>query len=211
MQQGLVLIQHYFPEISPKQASQFNALEALYRDWNEKINVISRKDIGTLYERHVLHSLSIAKLIKFERGTQVMDVGTGGGFPGIPLAILMPHVNFYLVDSIAKKIKVVNSITEKIGLQNVKSEQIRAEDVQGEYDFVVSRAVTRLKPFVDWVGTKIKKRQINHLQNGIFCLKGGDINEEVREVEWPTKIFPLSNFFREPFFETKKIVYLHSR
>ncbi len=210
MNPGLLLIQRYFPEITTKQARQFEALETLYKSWNDKINVISRKDIDALYERHILHSLAIAKIIRFQNNTRILDVGTGGGFPGIPLAILMPHVSFHLVDSIGKKIKVVNAVSEAISLENVMGEHIRAEDLTDQYDFVISRAVARLKPFVDWVAKKIDNRSINTLKNGILYLKGGDIKEELSEVKWPAKIFEIHDFYESEFFETKKIIYLQA-
>lgn len=202
------IILKYFPGLTEKQVGLFSRLEPLYTDWNSKINVISRKDISEFYERHVLHSLGIAKLIRFTQGSKVLDVGTGGGFPGIPLAIFFPETHFHLVDSIGKKIKVVKSVAEELGLQNVSAEQIRAEQLTDKYDFVVSRAVTRLPEFVPWVQKNISKKQINALPNGILYLKGGDLTEEVKPYRKKIFIQELSDYFEEPFFETKKVVHL---
>ncbi|MFP4024151.1 MAG: 16S rRNA (guanine(527)-N(7))-methyltransferase RsmG [Thiohalospira sp.] len=202
------IIQKYFPALSPNQQDQFIALKSLYKEWNKKINVISRKDIDHLYERHVLHSLSIAKIINFLPETEILDVGTGGGFPGIPLAILFPDSYFHLVDSIAKKIKVVNEIASSLELKNVTSEQIRAEKLTYKYDFVISRAVTSLSVFYHWVKNIIKKNSKNELINGIIYLKGGDLNEEIKPFNPTIKVFNIDEYFNEPFFETKKIVYL---
>lgn len=206
--QNAAIIFQYFPELSEKQKAQFNSLLGLYREWNEKINVISRKDIDNLYINHVLHSLGIAKVISFKPGTQVLDVGTGGGFPGIPLAILFPDTQFHLIDSIGKKITVVNAVAQTLGLENVKAEQIRAEQVTGMYDFVVSRAVTRLKEFYGWVYRRINKTSVNELKNGIMYLKGGDLEEELNELKRDHSIYLLCDFFKEDFFTTKKVVYL---
>jgi 16S rRNA (guanine527-N7)-methyltransferase len=205
------IILKYFPELTSGQQEKFRELERLYRDWNEKINLISRKDIDHLYEKHILHSLSIAKIIRFKSMTSILDVGTGGGFPGIPLAIFFPEVKFHLIDSIGKKIKVVQEVSEKLSLKNVKAEQIRAEDVEDQYDFVVSRAVTRLKPFYCWVRDKFLKGGFNSLDNGILYLKGGELDEELKELGKKAKVFELSDFFEEEFFETKKVVYLPVR
>lgn len=199
---------HYFPDLTATQKSQFVSLYDLYKDWNEKINVISRKDIDNLYINHVLHSLAIAKVVSFKPGAKILDVGTGGGFPGIPLAIMFPETHFHLVDSIGKKINVVKAVAEALGLKNVKAEQIRAEQIRDEYDFVVSRAVTRLKEFYGWVQKKVKKKSIHDLYNGILYLKGGDLNEELAELKKPHQIFELSDYFKEEFFETKKLVYV---
>lgn len=200
-------ILNYFPELTPNQIEQFTKLNDLYTDWNEKINVISRKDIDELYVKHVLHSLAIAKVMKFEKGSEVLDVGTGGGFPGIPLAILFPEVEFHLVDSIQKKILVVKEVAESLELKNVKTEATRAENVKRTYDFIVSRAVTQMPKFVEWVKPKIKKKHINSLPNGILYLKGGDLTEELKD--FPKSIeYELNEFFSEEFFETKKVVYL---
>ncbi len=197
----------YFPELTEVQTSQFQQLEALYQDWNSKINVISRKDIDQLYVKHVLHSLAIAKIQKFEPGTYVLDVGTGGGFPGIPLAILFPDTRFYLIDVILKKINVVKAVAESLELKNVKAEQIRAENVKGDFDFIVSRAVTNMPDFVSWIKDKIKKQQKHELQNGILYLKGGDLREEL--ASFPNaKEYNISDFFEDDFFETKKVVHL---
>jgi 16S rRNA (guanine527-N7)-methyltransferase len=202
------IIFHYFPELTEKQKTQFTQLYSLYEEWNEKINVISRKDIDNLYINHVLHSLGIAKVNEFKPGASVLDVGTGGGFPGIPLAILFPETNFHLVDSIGKKITVVKNVAEALGLKNVKAEQIRAEQIKGEYDFIVSRAVTRLKEFYGWVNKKVKKDSQHKFFNGILYLKGGDLTEELAEMKRPYQIIELSQFFKEEFFETKKVVYV---
>ena len=202
------IIQKYFPELTNLQESQFGMLQSLYEDWNSKINVISRKDIDQLYERHVLHSLGIAKFVHFIPGTSILDVGTGGGFPGIPLAIMFPDSRFHLVDSIGKKIKVVEAVASELKLENVTSEKARAEDVAGSFDFVVSRAVTSLPVFYGWVKGKIKKQNKNSIRNGIIYLKGGDFETELKEFKSRSKVFPLSSFFEEPFFETKKIVHI---
>ncbi|MBS1682044.1 MAG: 16S rRNA (guanine(527)-N(7))-methyltransferase RsmG [Bacteroidetes bacterium] len=198
----------YFPSLSEKQKNQFEQLGSLYREWNEKINVISRKDIDNLYVNHVLHSLGIAKVMAFNVGAKVMDVGTGGGLPGIPLAILFPETEFYLVDSIGKKITVVQEITGAIGLHNVKAEQVRAEQVKVKFDFVVSRAVTRMKEFYGWVRNRIRPGSAHSLDNGILYLKGGDVDEELDELKMPYSVYDLTDFFKEDFFETKKVVYL---
>ena len=196
-----------FPNLTEIQILQFKKLQALYEDWNAKINVISRKDIDELYTRHVLHSLGIAKIIEFRPGSRIMDVGTGGGFPGIPLAILHPEVDFYLIDVIAKKIKVVNEVVAGLGLKNVKAEQKRAELVKQEFDFIVSRAVTNMPDFVNWVDDKVSKKQNHELANGILYLKGGDLTEELTAFPKATQ-YNLSDFFTDEFFETKKVVHL---
>ena len=196
-----------FPDLSDNQILQFQKLQGLYEDWNAKINVISRKDIDELYTRHVLHSLGIAKIIDFRPGSKIMDVGTGGGFPGIPLAILFPEVDFYLIDVIAKKIKVVNEVAAGLGLKNVKAEQKRAELVKQEFDFIVSRAVTNMPDFVKWVDDKVAKKQTHELANGILYLKGGDLTEELKDFPKATQ-YNLSDFFSDEFFETKKVVHL---
>ena len=196
-----------FPDLSENQILQFQKLQGLYEDWNAKINVISRKDIDELYTRHVLHSLGIAKIIEFRPGSKIMDVGTGGGFPGIPLAILFPEVDFYLIDVIAKKIRVVNEVAAGLGLKNVKAEQKRAELVKQEFDFIVSRAVTNMPDFVKWVDDKVAKKQNHELANGILYLKGGDLTEELKDFPKATQ-YNLSDFFSDEFFETKKVVHL---
>jgi 16S rRNA (guanine527-N7)-methyltransferase len=197
----------YFPNLTDIQKQQFQKLEELYQDWNAKINVISRKDIDELYTKHVLHSLAIAKIQKFEPGTYVLDVGTGGGFPGIPLAILFPETRFYLIDVILKKINVVKAVAEALELKNVKAEQIRAENVKGDFDFIVSRAVTNMPDFVSWIKNKIKKQQKHELKNGILYLKGGDLTEELKDFPKATE-YNISEFFENEFFETKKVVHL---
>lgn len=202
------LIFHYFPNLTDLQKEQFNKLFKLYSEWNDKINVISRKDIDNLYVNHILHSLGIAKVMSFKPGADVLDVGTGGGLPGIPLAILFPETNFHLVDSIGKKITVVKGVAEGIGLKNVQAEQIRAEQIKGEYDFIVSRAVTRLKEFYQWIHRKVKDKSIHDLDNGILYLKGGDLDEELADLKKPHSIYELSKYFKEEFFETKKVVYV---
>ncbi|MFY8214529.1 MAG: 16S rRNA (guanine(527)-N(7))-methyltransferase RsmG [Flavobacterium sp.] len=197
----------YFPDLTEIQYAQFEQLAALYSDWNAKINVISRKDIDALYTNHVLHSLAIAKVQAFVPGSKILDVGTGGGFPGIPLAILFPETQFHLVDVIQKKIKVVQAVADALGLQNVKAEQLRAENVKGTYDFIVSRAVTNMPDFVAWVKTKIAKTQQHERKNGILYLKGGDLTQEL--ALFPSaQEYAIPAFFSEPFFETKKVVYL---
>lgn len=201
------IIQKYFKGLSKEQLIQFTKLEVLYKDWNSKINVISRKDIDELYLRHVLHSLSIAKLISFKDGTSILDVGTGGGFPGIPLAILFPNCKFHLVDSIQKKINVVNNVVKELDLKNVKTSSCRVEAVSEKNDFVVSRAVTNMKDFVSWIKFKINKISFNDFKNGVLYLKGGDLNEELKSFK-NVKTFELSEFFNEDFFNEKKVVYL---
>ncbi len=201
------IILKYFPDLSEVQIQQFSKLETLYKEWNAQINVISRKDIDELYIRHVLHSLGIAKVQAFKPGTKILDVGTGGGFPGIPLAILFPETEFLLVDSIGKKIKVVNGVAEGIGLENLTAKHMRAEKVKGEFDFVVSRAVTAMPDFVKWVKKKCSKKQRHELKNGILYLKGGDLTEELKEFSSCT-LYDLPTYFKEDFFETKKVVHL---
>ncbi|GAB1856280.1 16S rRNA (guanine(527)-N(7))-methyltransferase RsmG [Flavobacteriaceae bacterium MHTCC 0001] len=201
------LILKYFPNLTEDQIYKFQLLESLYKDWNLKINVVSRKDIDELYLRHVLHSLAIAKVITFKDGTNIMDVGTGGGFPGIPLAIMFPNCNFHLVDSIAKKLKVVNEVTQGLGLTNIKTTHTRVENIDETYDFIISRAVAVMPTFVHWVKGKIAKKQYNTLKNGILYLKGGDLTEELHTYT-TTTIYNLSDFYKESFFETKKLVHL---
>lgn len=202
------LILKYFPDLTKEQHRQFDALYDLYKEWNEKINVISRKDIDNLYTNHILHSLGIAKVMSFKPGASVLDVGTGGGFPGIPLAILFPETNFHLVDSINKKITVVNEVAKGAGLKNVKGEWGRAEQIKDKYDFIVSRAVTRIKEFYGWVNQKTKEQSVHDLDNGILYLKGGDLDEELGELKKPYSLYNLSDYFTEEFFETKKVVYV---
>ena len=201
------LLLKYFPNLTEDQIEKFTLLETLYQDWNLKINVVSRKDIDELYLRHVLHSLGIAKVIKFKDGSKILDVGTGGGFPGIPLAILFPECSFHLVDSIAKKLKVVNEVIEGLGLTNVKTTHSRVEDTKGNYDFIVSRAVAAMPTFVHWIKGKIAKDQKHDLKNGILYLKGGDLTEELKDYR-TTTIYNLSDYFEEDFYETKKVVHL---
>jgi 16S rRNA (guanine527-N7)-methyltransferase len=204
----MTLIEQYFPELSPIQLQQFAALEEIYQTWNTQINVISRKDTEHFYERHVLHSLAIAKIIQFLPGSSVLDIGTGGGFPGIPLAILFPEVQFHLVDSIGKKIKVVQEVAAHLGLQNVQASHARAETIKDRYDFIVSRAVTQMPIFLTWVKGKSAKKNLHPFKNGIFYLKGGDLSEELAGLRYPVQEFPISNFYKEEFFETKKVVYV---
>ncbi len=206
--QDASVIFNYFPNLTPKQKDQFSLVGTLYKEWNEKINVISRKDIDNIYTNHILHSLGIAKLISFNAGAEILDVGTGGGFPGVPLAILYPETQFHLVDSIGKKITVVKEVSSALGLKNVKAEQIRAEQIKGKYDFIVSRAVTRMKEFYGWVHTKSKPVSTHSLDNGILYLKGGDLDEEMNELKRPYSVTNLQDFFSEEFFETKRVVYL---
>ena len=200
-------ISKYFKGLTEGQLQQFNRLEALYKHWNSLINVISRKDIDELYLRHVLHSLGIAKVQHFKPNTHILDVGTGGGFPGVPLAIMFPETKFYLVDSIGKKIKVVQEVVSALGLKNVKAEHTRAEKVKGEFDFIVSRAVTNMDDFVKWTRKKVAKKQYHELKNGILYLKGGDLTEELAKFSRAT-IYNLSDFYTEDFFESKKVVHI---
>ncbi len=201
------LILKYFPNLTKDQIEKFSKLGALYQDWNLKINVVSRKDIDELYLRHVLHSLAIAKVIEFKDGSKIMDVGTGGGFPGIPLAILFPECNFHLVDSIAKKLKVVNEVVDGLGLENVKTTHTRVEEIKETYDFIVSRAVAAMPTFVHWVKGKIEKTSRHELKNGILYLKGGDLAEELQDYKTAT-LYNLSDFYVEDFYDTKKVVHL---
>jgi 16S rRNA (guanine527-N7)-methyltransferase len=201
------LILKYFPNLTVHQIEQFSALEALYKDWNSKINVVSRKDIDDLYLRHVLHSLGIAKVVPFADDSLILDVGTGGGFPGVPLAIMFPNCNFHLVDSIHKKLKVINGVAEALDLQNIKTIHSRVEAIDETFDFIVSRAVTAMPEFTKWVKGKIKRAQINAFKNGILYLKGGDLTEELKQYK-TVQLFPLTTYFEEDFFDTKKVVYL---
>jgi len=197
----------YFPFLTPTQIKQFEQIEPIYTAWNTQINVVSRKDIDQLYERHILHSLGIAKVQAFKPKSQILDVGTGGGFPGIPLAILFPKVDFYLVDAIAKKIKVVQAVADALGLKNIKAEQLRVEKVKGKFDFIVSRAVTNMNDFVKWTRNKVAKKQNHNLKNGILYLKGGNLSAELANFP-KAQQFNLANYFDDPFFETKKVVHL---
>jgi 16S rRNA (guanine527-N7)-methyltransferase len=204
----LDIIKHYFKNLTPNQIEQFAQLFDLYKEWNDKINVISRKDIDTLYERHVLHSLAIAKFLPFQSGSKILDIGTGGGFPGIPLAIMFPECHFHLTDSIGKKIKVVQEVATALGLNNVQASHMRSEDVKDKYDFVVSRAVAELALLVAWSRGKIMKKQINAIPNGLICLKGGDLSEELKVVNQYKEVYDLKDYFIEEFFDTKKLVYV---
>lgn len=208
MKMNAALVKKYFPEITELQESQFNQLLPLYKEWNEKINVVSRKDIENLMLHHVLHSLAIAKFLPFRPGTEVLDVGTGGGFPGIPLAILFPETQFLLVDSIGKKIKVVEGVAEALGLSNVQAKHMRAEDVDQDFEFIVSRAVTRLTPFYYWVKNKISPNHFHTQRNGLLLLKGGELTEEIAELGKKVKVADLTSYFQEDFFDTKKLVYV---
>jgi 16S rRNA (guanine527-N7)-methyltransferase len=202
------VILRYFPELTDQQKQQFGALQALYAEWNAQINVVSRKDIDQLYVHHVLHSLAIYKFIRFSPKSKILDIGTGGGFPGIPLAIMCPEVDFFLVDSIGKKIKVVQEISAAIGLQNIQSEHNRAEKVKGQFDFVVSRAVAELRELLAWSNNKIAKKQTNAIPNGLICLKGGDLKAEFQGLRKDIEVYDLNKWFSEDFFETKKLVYV---
>lgn len=204
---GIEIVLKYFPELTEEQIEQFMQLESLYQDWNLKINVVSRKDIDELYMRHVLHSLGIAKIQQFASESQVLDVGTGGGFPGIPLAILFPETQFTLVDSIGKKIKVVEEVVQGLGITNVTAINSRVEEIKGQFDFIVSRAVAAMPTFTHWVKGKIKKVSIHERRNGILYLKGGDLTEELKDYR-NAQIFVLTDYFKEDFFDTKKVVYL---
>ncbi|GEO22028.1 16S rRNA (guanine(527)-N(7))-methyltransferase RsmG [Cyclobacterium qasimii] len=204
------LIQHYFPELNAQQMDQFERMGDLYVDWNSKINVISRKDMESFYIHHVLHSLGVAKLLSFEPGTKILDIGTGGGFPGIPLAILFPEVQFHLVDSIGKKITVVKDVVKQLGLKNVEPQQVRAESLEDrKYHFIISRAVTQMEKFYPWIKNKFRKEDVHEeFQNGLFYLKGGDVDEELEALHLNYVSYHLEDYFTESFFETKKVVYL---
>ena len=206
--EGAALITHYFPNLSDRQKEQFAQLGPLYREWNARINVISRKDIDDLYERHVLHSLGIAKVLDFQPGTKILDVGTGGGFPGIPLAILFPDCSFHLIDSIGKKIRVVSEVATALELKNVRAEQVRAEKVRAKFDFVVSRAVTNMPAFWNWVRKRMIAGGNHRLANGILYLKGGDLSEELADFNRSVTLYNLLDFFPQEFFETKKVVHI---
>ena len=202
------IIRKYFPDLTDQQRDHFERLGPLYSEWNTKINVISRKDIEQLYERHILHSLAIAKVIQFKPGTAILDVGTGGGFPGIPLAILFPETSFLLVDSIAKKINVVRQVASALNLANVEAEHLRVEEVKEKFDFVVSRAVTAFPKFVEMVRSRVSNQSINDLPNGILYLKGGDFEEEISGFRQKARVYDLQDFFGEEFFETKRLIHL---
>lgn len=206
---GVDLLLKYFPTLEAKQVQQLEALNHLYQDWNQKINVVSRKDVELLYERHVLHSLAIAKIVQFQARTKIMDVGTGGGFPGIPLAILFPDTDFYLVDSIGKKIRVVEEVVKGLNLANVRAQQIRMEEVSETFDFIINRAVAPLRTLLHWTKQKVQPGGLNNLANGLICLKGGDLASEIQEAKVQSvQLFNIKDFFEEEFFETKKILYL---
>ncbi len=208
MNPGTELIKSYFSGLSELQIEQFSRLQELYEDWNSKINVISRKDMDEFYVHHVLHSLAIAKVMEFQPGTKVLDIGTGGGFPGIPLAILFPETQFHLVDSIGKKINVVKDVVKQLKLANVEAQQARAEELVRKYDFVISRAVTRMANFYPWVKNKIRKEDFNEFQNGILYLKGGEVDEEMEELDKSYVVYHLDDYFKEDFFKTKKVIYI---
>lgn len=206
------IILSHFPNLSEKQIQQFAKLKELYDYWNEQINVISRKDMDNFYLHHVLHSLSIAKVVEFKEYTEIMDAGTGGGFPGIPLAILFPNVKFYLVDSVGKKIKVVNEVVQSLGLENVEAEQLRMEQVTRTFDFIISRAVTNLPDFLKWTSYKFHNKSFNSLKNGILYIKGGDVQTELNQIKkFKKKVFNISDFFEDEFFETKKVVHIYRK
>jgi 16S rRNA (guanine527-N7)-methyltransferase len=205
--QGIELLLKYFPNLDAEQQAAFEKLSAVYSEWNEKINVISRKDIDNLYERHVLHSLAIAKFIEFRNGTKIMDLGTGGGFPGVPLAIMFPECRFHLVDSIGKKLKVIEAAKEELGLKNIFTFHLRAEEMEYQYDFVVSRAVAPLRDLMRWSTTKFAPKHLNEKRNGLICLKGGDLTEEAAGLKM-VQITPLSEYFGEEFFKDKSLVYV---
>lgn len=203
-----MLITKYFPKLTEKQTNQFVALDSLYRDWNAKINVISRKDIDSLYEKHVLHSLAISKVLKLKPGTDILDIGTGGGFPGIPLAILHPDIKFHLVDSIGKKITVVNAVIESLELKNVKASNIRAEQVTGFYDFIVSRGVAAANDIIFLTKKKLSSHHFHNKPNGWLLLKGGDLSAELKEVKRYHQLYPIEDYFNEPYFKEKYVVYI---
>ena len=202
------MFENYFPSLSAEQQQQLAALDSLYREWNAKINVISRKDIDNLYEHHVLHSLAIAKYTNFRPGTTILDIGTGGGFPGIPLAILFPECSFHLIDSIGKKIKVATEVAQAIGLGNVRCSHINAKEERGRYDFVVSRAVMNTPELVRLIQKNISRHTRNAIPNGLICLKGGNLSEELRDINRWYELTPISEYFKEPFFETKQILFI---
>jgi 16S rRNA (guanine527-N7)-methyltransferase len=200
----------YFPELGERQMEQFSALESLYLHWNEQINVISRKDTENFYERHVLHSLGIAKVIQFQKESSILDIGTGGGFPGIPLAIMFPECQFTLIDSIGKKIKVVNEVSASLGLKNVRAIHGRADELKSQFDFIISRAVTNIPAFLPWTKNKFRQKSLNTLKNGILYLKGDNVIDELTDLKNNFKIYPLKSFFKEDFFETKVVLYIQA-
>lgn len=202
------ILHQYFPDLTPLQKERFDALGELYKAWNARINVVSRKDIDNLYERHILHSLSIAKVVQLKPGKNVLDVGTGGGFPGIPLAILFPETEFWLVDSVNKKLTVVDAVTDALGLDNVTTQHIRAEQLADRYDFVVTRAVAKMPQLVDWVNGKLKRHSKHEIKNGIIALKGGDLTEELKPFGNKATSYPITNFFPQEFFQQKYVVHL---
>ncbi len=202
------LISRYFPDLTEKQLKQFESLKVLYQEWNAQINVISRKDEDNFYIHHVLHSLAISKIINFQSGTQILDIGTGGGFPGVPLAILFPEAQFVLVDSIGKKIKVVNGVADSLGLTNVSGIHERVEKIPGQFDFILSRAVAPLADLLFWTKDKLNPKNNNELANGWICLKGGDLTDELSKIKKHIRTYSISDWFNEDFFETKKIIYV---
>lgn len=208
MNSGTQLIQSYFPDLTEVQLAQFDKLQELYEDWNSKINVISRKDMEHFYVHHVLHSLGIVKVMPFEPDTKILDIGTGGGFPGIPLAIMFPETHFHLVDSIGKKITVVKDVVKQLGLTNVEAQQARVEELVRKYDFVISRAVTRMANFYPWVKNKIRKEDVSEFVNGILYLKGGEVDEEMEELDKSYVVYHMEDYFKEAYFETKKVIYI---
>lgn len=208
MEEQFKKIKENFPTLSIEQLEKLKKLGELYLEWNQKINLISRKDVENIYINHILHSLSINKVIKFQKGTKILDVGTGGGLPGLPLAITNPETDFYLIDSIGKKIMVVEDIIQKLELKNVKAKKVRAEQIEEKFDFIVSRAVTRLDKFMKWTANNFNKNNKNSLKNGILYLKGGDLTEEINEINKKAQIFEINKLINEEFFKTKKIVYV---
>lgn len=210
MNESASIIFNYFPDLSLEQRNAFEKLGSIYQEWNERINVISRKDLDSFYTRHVLHSLAIAKVIQFKKGAKILDIGTGGGFPGVPLAIMFPEVEFLLVDSIGKKVMVVDEVCKELGLKNVRTAHERAESIEGQFDFIISRAVTAMPKFLKWTKGKFLKNNDHSFANGIFYLKGGDLSEEMKDVKKTIQYFNISEFFENEFFETKKVVYVRN-